>query len=273
MSIEENQTKISYRPEMGCLWDNEWQRVQPGEVAVVKLKPTSSIKGLPYRACNQVGELNSKHSPVVMRVPWFFGNDTTAEWVRVHTQRDETTNPKFWQGWQDRTWSKANPPAKQRWLEENADKEIQTRHEFKDLKYYGIFYFIYSSVDPYARPEFAIPVGQNFLAGDIYDQLHPPATTSPAAGGAAGGAASGPASGPAGGPARDKEEVQEEKDLPPAKLPKLPRRANAGSWPRGHFAGTRDSKPADNVFDLSCLYPAFYLRMLSTAKAQHQMQR
>ena len=256
MSIEENQTDIWYRTgSFGCRWITNWQNVQPGEVAVVKLKPTSSIKGLPYRACNQIGEQNSKHSDVVMRVPWFFQNDptkTAQHWVRVHTQTDQTRNPKFWQHWEQTSWSKMDPTPQQRWLEENPDKR-------QDLKDYGAFYFIYSSVHPNAKPEFAIPVGQNFLAGDIYDQLQMQAATGPAAGGAAGGAA------------RDKEE----EELPPERLPKVPRRWRGGAWHREDAAGRSDSRPkptdADNVFDLSRLYPAFYLRMLSTAKAQHQM--
>ena len=69
MSIEENQTDIWYRPLGSDTWFSNWEQVQPGEVAVVKIKPTSRIKGLPYRVCNQVGEQNSQHSEVVMRVP------------------------------------------------------------------------------------------------------------------------------------------------------------------------------------------------------------
>ena len=268
MSIEENKTDIWFRRGRWCAWHRNSDATSffmPREVAVVKLKPTSEVKGLPLRVCNQIGETNQHHSAVVMRVPWFCKSDPQERigkerWIRVHTQTDQTKNPKFWQHWQQ-TWDRMLPKTnKQRWLEQHPEATSKKQ----DFANYGAFYFIYSSVDPNAEPEFAVPVGQRSRAGDIFDQIKQ-AHTSPAAGGATSNA--------------------KEEDLPPQtmpKHPKRPKRADAGSWHRDDAAGRQRSRPAeredeehivisdaDNVFDLYCLYPAFYLRMLSTAKAQH----
>jgi len=255
MSVEDTATRIGFKRPQETNYDENLPFSR--EVAVIKIKPTSRVLTLPLKQCNQAGKQQYRYTDefgvqhedrIVYRVPWISKSDHRERWTAAHTQNNRDFDIAHWQT----VWSNMDPP------------------EDRPPEGYGAFYRIYSMISPNAEPEFAVAVGQDARAGDIYDQLHPPATTSPAAGGAASDAV--------GAPARDTEEVQEEEGLPPAKLPRLPqppRRVNTGSWHPEDPAGRSGSRvnptkdevvesDANDVFDLSRLYPPFYLRMLST---------